>query len=178
MTMPTTDTDGSLDESIEPTSDTRRAVSRNDAERMLAGSLGHNDMVRCFSCGVELFDWIPGADPLTQHACASPVCYFMLHSKGQEFINSVQHQELVVGMKQDSQAQDQSGDPDVRESQNTSRNEDVNLVTCQMCLDAPMQVLLRPCNHLCCCALCVSKLDGRCPICRQITTDMEKVYVS
>ncbi|XP_035824826.1 E3 ubiquitin-protein ligase XIAP [Aplysia californica] len=348
---------------------------------------GHNDMVRCFSCGVELFDWIPGADPLTQHACASPFCYFLQQNKGQEFINGAQHQELVVGIKQDSQAQDleaatlsttpttaatsnpsssspppagprpyldlesisaarargqfpdsplllgllkagtdnhktlcdktqenldiksenqviksenqviksevkakdteiqakdteiqakerelqrqrferhwrelamkteleqvieekdqvieknlqviekkdqvieknlqviekkdealhskdlqlsmlrqeleeirerlrpqsapldrldtdaedQSGDPDVRESQNTSRNEDVNLVTCQMCLDAPMQVLLRPCNHLCCCALCVSKLDGRCPICRQITTDMEKVYVS
>ncbi|XP_012936196.1 E3 ubiquitin-protein ligase XIAP-like [Aplysia californica] len=55
---------------------------------------GHNDMVRCFSCGVELFDWVPGADPLTQHACASPVCYFMLHSKGQEFINESQQQEV------------------------------------------------------------------------------------
>ncbi|XP_012936197.1 E3 ubiquitin-protein ligase SP1-like [Aplysia californica] len=80
--------------------------------------------------------------------------------------------------RSDFDAEEQSGEPDVRESQNSSRNEDVNLVTCQMCLDAPMQVLLRPCNHLCCCALCVSKLDGRCPICRRFTTDMEKVYVS
>ncbi|XP_035826892.1 E3 ubiquitin-protein ligase BRE1-like [Aplysia californica] len=80
--------------------------------------------------------------------------------------------------RSDFDSEDRSEEPDVRENQNSSRNEDVNLVTCQMCLDAPMQVLLRPCNHLCCCALCVSKLDGRCPICRRFTTDMEKVYVS
>ncbi|XP_035824828.1 baculoviral IAP repeat-containing protein 3 isoform X2 [Aplysia californica] len=67
---------------------------------------GHNDMVRCFSCGVELFDWMPGADPLTQHARASPSCFFLQHNKGQEFINNAQQQELVVGVKQDSRAQD------------------------------------------------------------------------
>ncbi|XP_035824835.1 baculoviral IAP repeat-containing protein 2-like [Aplysia californica] len=67
---------------------------------------GHNDMVRCFSCGVELFDWIPGADPLTQHACASPSCFFLQQNKGQEYINEAQQQELVVGIKQDSHAQD------------------------------------------------------------------------
>ncbi|XP_005095297.1 probable BOI-related E3 ubiquitin-protein ligase 3 [Aplysia californica] len=101
----------------------------------------------------------------------------MLRQELEEIRERLRPQSAPVG-KVEFDSEDKSDDPDVRESQNSSRNEDVNLVTCQMCLDAPMQVLLRPCNHLCCCALCVSKLDGRCPICRQLTTDMEKVYVS
>ena len=47
---------------------------------------GHNDMVRCFACGVELFDWDPEADPTVQHAIAAPNCFFLQQSKGQEFI--------------------------------------------------------------------------------------------
>ena len=51
-------------------------------------------MVRCFTCGVELFDWTPGAEPLVQHALASPDCYFLVQNKGQGFITDAQIEEV------------------------------------------------------------------------------------
>ena len=53
-------------------------------------------MVQCFACGVELFDWTPEADPMKQHALASPTCYYINQTKGHDFVSSIQQQQEVT----------------------------------------------------------------------------------
>ena len=46
-----------------------------------------DDWVQCFSCGIILYDWHVGDDPLTEHLKLSMKCPFLLTFLGQEFIN-------------------------------------------------------------------------------------------
>eukprot|EP00930_Biecheleria_cincta_P038934 TRINITY_DN26778_c0_g1_i1.p1 TRINITY_DN26778_c0_g1~~TRINITY_DN26778_c0_g1_i1.p1 ORF type:complete len:615 (+),score=91.89 TRINITY_DN26778_c0_g1_i1:125-1969(+) len=47
---------------------------------------------------------------------------------------------------------------------------------CVVCLEAPRQVLLLPCHHVCCCKSCAQRL-GRCPVCRAETTSLAEVFL-
>eukprot|EP00435_Cladocopium_sp_Y103_P053140 s1416_g16.t5 len=49
-------------------------------------------------------------------------------------------------------------------------------LACVVCLEAPRQILLMPCRHVCCCKDCAERLE-RCPICRTETKSLaEAVY--
>lgn len=48
---------------------------------------------------------------------------------------------------------------------------------CAVCLEAPKQVILRPCKHLCVCANCSARLS-KCPICMAHIEVKETVYLS
>ncbi|CAL1531727.1 unnamed protein product, partial [Lymnaea stagnalis] len=48
------------------------------------------DKVKCYACGVGLFNWSPEVDPLTQHAKASPHCVFLIQTHGKEYIEQAQ----------------------------------------------------------------------------------------
>lgn len=58
--------------------------------------LGFSDKVTCYACGVGLSDWSPEADPASQHAKASPLCMFLLQSKGKEFIDNSQNIQVKL----------------------------------------------------------------------------------
>lgn len=47
---------------------------------------------------------------------------------------------------------------------------------CRICLDAPKDQLLRPCNHVCCCSECV-KMVTKCPVCRTAIHSVETLYL-
>lgn len=47
---------------------------------------------------------------------------------------------------------------------------------CVVCLEAPRQVLLLPCHHVCCCKSCAQRLE-RCPVCRAETTSLAEVFL-
>ncbi|CAE8601676.1 unnamed protein product, partial [Polarella glacialis] len=49
-------------------------------------------------------------------------------------------------------------------------------LTCVVCLEAPRQILLLPCRHVCCCKVCATRLD-RCPMCRAGTTSSSEVFL-
>ncbi|XP_064247745.1 baculoviral IAP repeat-containing protein 7 isoform X4 [Passer domesticus] len=51
---------------------------------------GRGDVVRCFYCDGGVRSWSFGDDPWREHAKWYPECEFLLHSRGREFINSVQ----------------------------------------------------------------------------------------
>ncbi|XP_050169620.1 baculoviral IAP repeat-containing protein 7 isoform X1 [Myiozetetes cayanensis] len=51
---------------------------------------GRGDVVRCFYCDGGVRSWSFGDDPWREHAKWYPECEFLLHSKGREFVNSVQ----------------------------------------------------------------------------------------
>lgn len=47
---------------------------------------------------------------------------------------------------------------------------------CRVCLDAPKDQLLRPCNHVCCCGTCAQMLS-KCPVCRTPIQSLETLYL-
>ena len=50
---------------------------------------------------------------------------------------------------------------------------------CRICMDAPKDHMLMPCNHLCVCVECASALKGSndaCPICRKPVSGYARVY--
>ena len=51
--------------------------------------LGREDSCRCFWCGVGLNRWAPTDDAWVEHARFSPMCPFVLRSKGRPFVKAV-----------------------------------------------------------------------------------------
>lgn len=49
-------------------------------------------------------------------------------------------------------------------------------LACVVCLEAPRQILLMPCRHVCCCKDCAERLE-RCPICRTETKSLAEVFL-
>lgn len=47
---------------------------------------------------------------------------------------------------------------------------------CVVCLDSERLWMLKPCNHYCVCEQCVHHLNNKCPICRKVIRDKEKVF--
>ncbi|CAG5125735.1 unnamed protein product [Candidula unifasciata] len=56
---------------------------------------GFNDKVKCFACGVGLYNWPSRAVPKEQHMKASPHCVLLLECLDREFIKA-QNVELLV----------------------------------------------------------------------------------
>jgi len=49
-------------------------------------------------------------------------------------------------------------------------------LACVVCLEAPRDILLLPCRHVCCCKACADRLE-RCPMCRAQKTAVTKVFL-
>lgn len=50
-------------------------------------------------------------------------------------------------------------------------------IVCSICYDAPITVLLEPCNHICMCHVCYESLVKKeCPICKTEISTTKKVY--
>ncbi|KAM9344054.1 baculoviral IAP repeat-containing protein 7 [Pholidichthys leucotaenia] len=65
---------------------------------------GHGDNVKCFFCDGGLRNWEPGDNPWQEHAKWFPRCEFLIQSRGQEYIGSIQsthfHPDETVGGSQ------------------------------------------------------------------------------
>lgn len=48
---------------------------------------------------------------------------------------------------------------------------------CIVCMDAPMQVILIPCHHICVCQACSTHLNSKCPVCRMDIQKVETVFI-
>ena len=52
---------------------------------------------------------------------------------------------------------------------------------CCVCLNNPLEILVKPCGHICICFQCSQQLQiqsPKCPICRENVTSTERVYIS
>jgi len=49
-------------------------------------------------------------------------------------------------------------------------------LACVVCLEAPREILLMPCRHVCCCKACADRLE-HCPMCRARKADFAKVFL-
>ena len=62
-------------------------------------------------------------------------------------------------------------------SSTPSTTEASEVSVCKVCLDAPLEVLLRPCRHLCVCQQCSGRLS-ECPICRGQIESRERIFAA
>lgn len=50
--------------------------------------------------------------------------------------------------------------------------------TCSICLVAPVETVMTPCSHACCCLACASQVaPGPCPVCRQRVDSARRIYL-
>ena len=62
---------------------------------------------------------------------------------------------------------------------------DVNGEKCTICLANPFEILFQPCGHVCVCQDCAKtlyeksqRLQPKCPICRAVINDSQRIYLS
>jgi hypothetical protein len=66
---------------------------------------------------------------------------------------------------------------DVLDIMNGSSEEKKDRMECVICMDNRKNIIIKPCNHLCCCEECSKNIGDKCPICRTNVKKIEKVYI-
>ncbi|NWZ82699.1 BIR7B protein, partial [Poecile atricapillus] len=126
---------------------------------------GQGDVVRCFYCDGGVRSWSFGDDPWREHAKWYPECEFLLHSKGREFVNSVQA-TFSTTLLAPSQL---STEEQLRRLQEERM--------CKVCMDKDVSVVFVPCGHLVACGECALNLR-LCPICRAVIQGSVRAFMS
>ncbi|NXW76244.1 BIR7B protein, partial [Hirundo rustica] len=126
---------------------------------------GQGDVVRCFYCDGGVRSWSVGDDPWREHAKWYPECEFLLHSRGREFVSSVQA-TFSTTLLAPSQL---STEEQLRRLQEER--------TCKVCMDKDVSVVFVPCGHLVACEECALNLR-LCPICRAVIRGSVRAFMS
>ncbi|NXM92116.1 BIR7B protein, partial [Oenanthe oenanthe] len=129
---------------------------------------GQGDVVRCFYCDGGVRSWSFGDDPWREHAKWYPECEFLLHSRGREFISSVQatFSTTLLAPVNGSQL---STEEELHRLQKERM--------CKVCMDKDVSVVFVPCGHLVACAECALNLR-LCPICRAVIQGSVRAFMS
>ncbi|XP_059718521.1 baculoviral IAP repeat-containing protein 7 [Haemorhous mexicanus] len=165
---------------------------------------GRGDVVRCFYCDGGVRSWSFGDDPWREHAKWYPECEFLLHSRGREFVNSVQatFSGTLLAPRHSWDQTEQDSSPSqgaVQRETGTSRQEirsvqqkesdGSQLSTeeqlrrlqeermCKVCMDRDVSVVFVPCGHLVACEECALSLR-LCPICRAVIQGSVRAFMS
>ncbi|NXU96025.1 BIR7B protein, partial [Cettia cetti] len=126
---------------------------------------GQGDVVRCFYCDGGVRSWSLGDDPWREHAKWYPECEFLLHSRGREFVSSIQA-TFSTTLLAPSQL---STEEKLRRLQEER--------TCKVCMDKDVSVVFVPCGHLVACEECALNLR-LCPICRAVIRGSVRAFMS
>ncbi|NXK62497.1 BIR7B protein, partial [Sylvietta virens] len=126
---------------------------------------GQGDVVRCFYCDGGVRSWSFGDDPWREHAKWYPECEFLLHSRGREFVSSVQA-TFSTTLLAPSQLSTEEQLRRLREEK-----------TCKVCMDKDVSVVFVPCGHLVACEECALNLR-LCPICRAVIRGSVRAFMS
>ncbi|KAM3664146.1 baculoviral IAP repeat-containing protein 7 isoform 2-T2 [Ammospiza maritima maritima] len=164
---------------------------------------GRGDVVRCFYCDGGVRSWSLGDDPWREHAKWYPECEFLLHSRGREFVNSIQgtFSGTLLAPRHSWDQTEQDSSPSqgaVQRETGTSRQEirsvqqkepESQLSTeeqlrrlqeermCKVCMDRDVSVVFVPCGHLVACEACALNLR-LCPICRAAIRGSVRAFMS
>lgn len=77
--------------------------------------VGRNDDVKCFCCDGGLRCWESGDDPWVEHAKWFPRCEYLLHIKGQSFVQNIQERypHLLDQLLSNSESQNEAQYPPI-----------------------------------------------------------------
>ncbi|KAE9528494.1 hypothetical protein AGLY_012065 [Aphis glycines] len=156
--------------------------------------IGERDRMICFCCNQGLMDWEVDDDPWVEHARWSPLCSYILLSKGKRFVEEVGgevnyslrinleelnklftiHRHLAVDsdtMRNLETSVESNTFPDFVEPVtiirvNRQESSVPDSVVCKICFKEKLEVLFLPCRHVIACIQCAVTLD-LCAICRQ-----------
>ena len=132
---------------------------------------GVSDKVRCYHCDGGLGNWEPTDEPWTEHAKHYPECKFVILVKGKEFTRDIQKQkERKSNVIPETAAASTAPEDEALAIQNPVEPHSISTsepprLTCQICMNADMNIVILPCSHLCACSSCVAQMT-KCPICR------------
>ncbi|NXD22174.1 BIR7B protein, partial [Spelaeornis formosus] len=126
---------------------------------------GQGDAVMCFYCDGGVSSWSFGDDPWREHAKWYPECEFLLHSKGREFVSSVQATYSTTPPAPSRLSTEEQ----LRRLQEQRM--------CKVCMDRDVSVVFVPCGHLVACGECALNLR-RCPICRAVIQSSVRAFMS
>ncbi|XP_053564847.1 baculoviral IAP repeat-containing protein 7 isoform X2 [Bombina bombina] len=164
---------------------------------------GHTDNVKCFHCDGGLRNWERGDDPWREHARWFPECEFLVQSKGQAFVRTVQEAylsspESSPETRQLDRRQVSSTEPvripaapiQTNHSEHQHPKEPDALLSteeqlrrlkeermCKVCMDRDVSMLFVPCGHLVVCTECAPNLR-HCPICRSTIRGSVRAFMS
>lgn len=156
--------------------------------------IGERDRMMCFCCNQGLMDWEVDDDPWVEHARWSPLCSYILLSKGKRFVEEVGgevnyslrinleelnklftiHRHLAVDsdtMRNLETSVESNTFPDFVEPVTIIRVKQQepsipDSVVCKICFKEKLEVLFMPCRHVIACIQCAVTLE-LCAICRQ-----------
>ncbi|NXM04178.1 BIR7B protein, partial [Tyrannus savana] len=138
---------------------------------------GRGDVVRCFYCDGGVRSWSFGDDPWREHAKWYPECEFLLHSKGREFVNSVQETFSTTNINSLGFFFSFSGKDESQLSTEEQLRRLQEERMCKVCLDRDVSVVFVPCGHLVACGECALNLR-LCPICRAVIQGSVRTFMS
>lgn len=131
--------------------------------------------VLCFSCGAEIQNRAIAlisneSDAWHQHVFLMSHCSFIKFVWGQKFINKV----LASPTENNSENETSIA---VASTKNTSVGTGSDNRLCKICFEEEYSVAFLPCGHVVVCLKCALSVS-RCPICRTITNNIMRVYIS
>uniref|UniRef100_A0A8C3MAR8 RING-type E3 ubiquitin transferase n=1 Tax=Geospiza parvula TaxID=87175 RepID=A0A8C3MAR8_GEOPR len=148
---------------------------------------GRGDVVRCFYCDGGVRSWSLGDDPWREHAKWYPECEFLLHSRGREFVNSVQatfsgtllapvsHEHFVCSGLGLVDGKVLNTESQLSTEEQLRRLQEERM--CKVCMDRDVSVVFVPCGHLVACEECALNLR-LCPICRAAIRGTVRAFMS
>ena len=135
----------------------------------------YNCHTKCFNCKGELLNWEPQDIPIEEHIKWFPTCMFASAKKAE--------------MECQKPCNDSGESDDIYEIMKGFENmsvEDVkekytdlfDKIACKICYSNFSNILCTPCNHLCICSKCSSRIKKKCPLCRGYLNRKIKVFLS
>lgn len=138
--------------------------------------IGPKDIVRCYSCHVEIGQWEIGDNVFDEHKKWSPDCNLICNNTNTILTNTVS-EGSIESLRED----DIHAFPHSSFNENNTKNivkYDMNNNPCIICYEKKIDIIIKPCNHVIMCRLCISKINYICPICKETIEKIEHVYLS
>lgn len=124
---------------------------------------GYGDQLFCFSCGLEMCQLEPDANPWVEHEkilnSLNKNCAHLDFNHKVLIINQMKNQQQINSKKTEilELKHDEIEDDTVNKS-----DED----ECKICFNRKSNIAFIPCGHVAVCSQCVFGIGGICPICR------------
>ena len=134
-------------------------------------------LVKCFRCGLELWDWQPGDVAMYEHEKFAPNCSFIIQEREKR---AKRHGTENLA-------------PFIHALESANKNDLVNhgeellvKIRCKVCFLKLANTLLLPCAHLALCSDCCTRIrphntnypySRKCPVCRSLFVHEIQVYL-
>ena len=134
----------------------------------------NNCHTKCFNCKGELLNWEPQDDPIVEHTKWFPTCSFAFAMKAKmeclkpsiDITESDDINEIMKGFENMSVE-------DLKDKYTGLFDK----MACKICYSNFSNILCTPCNHLCICSKCSSRIKKKCPLCRGYLNRKIKIFL-